>query len=50
MNFLKFQTILNPIGPPKAQSIIPINNYEEANIAIAFMNQNKEAMKTSLIV
>ncbi len=31
-----------------AQSIIPINNYEEANIAIAFMNQNKEAMKNKL--
>ena len=31
-----------------AQSIIPISSYEEANIAIAFMNQNKEAMKNKL--
>ncbi len=31
-----------------AQSIIPINSYEEANIAIAFMNQNKDAMKNKL--
>ena len=31
-----------------AQSIIPINSYEEANIAIAFMNQNKDALKNKL--
>ncbi len=31
-----------------AQSIIPINSYEEANIAIAFMNQKKDAMKNKL--
>ena len=46
--FLERPNNSKPDSASEAQSIIPINSYEEANIAIAFMNQNKEAMKNKL--
>lgn len=46
--FLEIPNNFKPDSASEAQSIIPINSYEEANIAIAFMNQNKDAMKNKL--